>query len=78
MKYGWKALLGVLWVSCLAGATLIVFLALGWYSPWAFAAAGAVGLVFGIPAGIWNARKLRRDDPNWKNGRYVKAPKGLS
>ncbi len=78
MKYGWKPLLGAIWVLCLAGAALIVFLMLGWYSVWAFAVAGALGLVLGIPAGIWNARKLRREDPNWKNGHYVEAPEGLT
>lgn len=78
MKYGWKALLGVIWVFCLTGTALIVFFVAGWYSPWAFATAGALGLVIGVPAGMWNARKVRREDPNWKDGQYVKAPEGLS
>ena len=30
-----------------------------------------IGLVLGVPAGIWNTRKLRREDPHWQNGHYV-------
>lgn len=55
----------VLWVSCVAGAAVIAFLAAGWVSWVAFAAAAVVGLVVGVPAGIWTARRIKVDDPNW-------------
>lgn len=55
----------VLWVSCVAGALVIAFLAAGWVSWVAFAVAAVVGLVVGVPAGIWTARRIKVDDPNW-------------
>ncbi len=71
MKYGWKLVFTPLWVLCVAGAALVGFFAVGWYSWAAFITAGVVGLVIGIPAGIWNTRKVRREDPNWQNGHHV-------
>lgn len=71
MKYGWKPLFGAIWAVCAAGVVVIAALSLGWTSWVAFAVAGVVGLVVGVPAGIWNARKLRRDDPNWEDGHAV-------
>lgn len=72
MKYGWKLLITPIWVMCVAGAAVIAALSVGWVSWTAFVASGVVGLVIGIPAGIWNTRKMRREDPNWENGHYVR------
>lgn len=69
MRLGWRFLFGPLWALCVAGAVLIVCLAAGWYSWQAFVLAGVIGLVAGVPAGVWNARKVRRDDPDWDGSR---------
>lgn len=73
MKYGWKLLLIPLWALSIAGAVVIAGLSIGLVSWVTFAVAGVVGLVLGVPAGIWNTRKIRREDPNWENGHYVPA-----
>jgi len=65
MKYGWKLVFTPLWVLCVAGAALTVFFVYDWYSWTAFATAGVIGLLIGVPGGIWNTRKVRREDPNW-------------
>ncbi|WP_172330902.1 hypothetical protein [Mangrovicoccus sp. HB161399] len=65
MKYGWRLLLIPLWALCIAGAALTAFLAAGWIGWPAFALAAVLGLVLGIPGGLWNTRKVRRDDPAW-------------
>lgn len=65
MKYGWKLLFIPLWTLCLAGAFLIGFMAFGWVSWSAFVVAGALGLIIGVPAGIWQTRYIRREDPAW-------------
>lgn len=65
MKYGWRLVFAPLWTLCLAGAALIAFFTIGWYDWAAFATAAAIGLMAGIPAGIWNAHKVRRDDGAW-------------
>lgn len=65
MKYGWKLLFIPLWALCIAGAVVIAGLAVGLMSWWTFVIAGIVGLVIGVPAGIWNVRKVRREDPDW-------------
>lgn len=54
-----------LWVSSVAGAAVVALLSIGWVSWVSFAIAGVVGLVVGVPAGIWTARLIKRDDPNW-------------
>ena len=55
----------VLWVASIAGAAVIAALAFGWMDWTAFAASGLAGLIIGIPAGIWTARRVKREDPNW-------------
>ncbi len=54
-----------LWVACIAGVVVIAALSLGWVGWMPFALAGLVGLVLGVPLGIWNARKIKHDDPAW-------------
>ena len=68
MKYGWRLVLTPLWALCIAGAFVTAFLAMGWYSWAAFSLAGLVGLAIGVPVGIWNTKKVRRDDPWWQTG----------
>lgn len=65
MKAPLRTFLVTLWVACLAGAAVIAALASGWVSWTAFAAAGALGVVLGTPAGLWTAREIKREDPNW-------------
>lgn len=59
----------LLWVSSIAGAAVVAFLSMGWVTWPAFATAGLLGLVVGVPAGIWTARAVKRDDPNWPPNR---------
>jgi hypothetical protein len=54
-----------LWVACIAGAAVIAALSLGWVGWTAFATSGAIGLVAGIPLGLWSARRIKKDDPHW-------------
>ena len=65
-----RTLMVTLWVSCLAGGAVIVFLSIGWVSWLSFVTAGALGLVTGVPAGLWSARAIKREDPNWPSGRH--------
>ena len=52
---------------------VIAGLALGLFTWVTFVVAGVVGLVVGIPAGLWNTKKVRRDDPDWKTDRHIPA-----
>jgi uncharacterized membrane protein YfcA len=60
-----RTFLVVLWAVCIAGTFAIAFLSMGWVSWQAFAVAGTAGLVLGFPSGIWTARRIKRDDPDW-------------
>ncbi len=60
-----RLLMIAIWVACVTGTAVVVFLSLEWVTWIAFAAAGVLGLVIGVPAGIWSARAIKRDDPNW-------------
>lgn len=60
-----RSFLVALWVPCIAGAMVILLLSLGWTGWITFVVSGAVGLVIGVPAGIWTARKIKRQDPGW-------------
>ncbi|MDK3074970.1 hypothetical protein QO034_17915 [Sedimentitalea sp. JM2-8] len=60
-----RTLMIALWAACLAGGAVILFLSLGWVSWPSFVAAGALGLLIGVPAGLWSARAIKREDPNW-------------
>ncbi|MTJ05583.1 MAG: hypothetical protein FH759_12925 [Sediminimonas qiaohouensis] len=65
----------LIWVSSVAGAAVIAVLSIGWVSWMSFVLSGLVGLIIGVPAGIWNARTVKRDDPNWppKRSRHREA-----
>lgn len=65
MKYGWRLLFIPLWAFCVAGAALVAFFVYGWYAWEAFALAAAIGALIGVPAGIWNTKKVRREDGSW-------------
>lgn len=65
MKYGWRLLFIPLWAMCIAGAFLTAFLAAGWIGWQSFAIAAGIGLLLGVPGGLWNTYKVRRDDPGW-------------
>lgn len=73
MKHGWRLLFIPLWALCVAGVVVIAGLALGLFTWATFVVAGVVGLVVGIPAGLWNTKKVRRDDPDWKTDRHIPA-----
>ncbi|MCV2868363.1 hypothetical protein OEW28_06945 [Defluviimonas sp. WL0002] len=60
-----RTIMVALWVTCLAGAVLTAFFSYGWYGWVPFAISGAIGVIVGVPAGIWTARQIKRDDPNW-------------
>ena len=55
----------VLWVACIAGAAVVAALSLGWVGWVPFAASGVLGLVLGIPIGLWSARRIKKEDPAW-------------
>lgn len=46
-------------VGCIAGAVVIAGLTAGVYSWKLFAAAIAIGLAVGVPAGLWSVRRMR-------------------
>lgn len=54
-----RTLLVALWVACVAGAAVIVGLALGYYSWATFAVAAGAGLLIGVPAALANWVHLR-------------------
>lgn len=60
-----RSFMVLLWVSIVAGAAVIAFLALGFIHWMSFVVAGVLGLAVGVPAGIWTARLIKREDPSW-------------
>ena len=60
-----RSSLAALWVACIAGVVVIVLLSSGWTGWKTFAIAGVIGLLIGIPAGIWSASHIKREDPGW-------------
>ncbi len=62
-----------IWVVCVVGVAVIALLTLGWFTWITFAIAGVVGLVVGVPAGVWSARAIKREDPQWPPKRRSKA-----
>ena len=69
MRAPLRTLLAVIWVACVAGAIVIFALTFGVMSWKAFAVAGLLGLVIGIPGGLWTARQIKREDPSWPPAR---------
>ncbi len=65
-----RTIMVTLWVMCLAGALVIAFLSAGWVGWTPFVLSGILGLAIGIPAGLWTARKIKRDDPAWPPARH--------
>ena len=53
MKHGWRLVFVPLAVACIAGAALVLFLAMAWVSAAAFGTAALIGLVLGVPFGLW-------------------------
>lgn len=66
-----RTLMITLWMLCAAGGAIVVALSVGAAQPMDFFLAGLVGLVVGIPAGLWTAREIKRDDPNWPPHRHA-------
>ena len=62
------AYLTPLWVLCIAGAVVVAGLALNLTGWPLFLAAGLIGLA-GVPLAVWNARRIRKGDPNWPANR---------
>ena len=54
-----------LFVASIAGTVVIVALALGFYTWWAFAISGVVGIVLGVPLGIWVTNAIKRAGSAW-------------
>jgi hypothetical protein len=50
-------------VGCIAGAVVIAGLTAGIYSWKLFAAAIAIGVVTGVPFGLWSVRRMRATPP---------------
>lgn len=70
MRAPLRTVMVVLWVSSIAGAAIIALLSIGWVSWVSFAISGLVGLIVGVPAGIWTAHAIKREDPNWPPKRF--------
>lgn len=60
-----RTVMVALWVVCIAGAAVIAALSYGWVGWMAFVVSGVIGLVLGVPLGIWSARQIKREDPLW-------------
>lgn len=60
-----RSIMVVLWVVCAAGAVLTALMSFGAVTWVSFAISGAIGLIVGLPAGLWTARAIKRNDPNW-------------
>lgn len=52
-------------VACVAGAALIAFFAFGYYDLGALLWSALIGLVIGVPLGIWASKRIKRRDPDW-------------
>ena len=55
-----RSLIVSIWVMCAAGAALIAGMVMGYVDWQVFAVAAVVGLVVGVPGGLWSARAMRR------------------
>lgn len=71
MKHGWRLIFIPLWALCIAGVVVTAGLVLGFFTWLTFVVAAIVGLAIGIPVGLWNTKKLRRQDPDWKTDRHI-------
>ena len=60
-----RTIMVVLWVTSLAGAALVALMSFGAITWISFVIAGAFGFAVGIPAGLWSARAIKREDPSW-------------
>ena len=60
-----RTLMVALWILCLAGAVLVVLMSIGEVTWISFAISGVLGVILGVPAGLWTAHAIKRDDPNW-------------
>lgn len=66
------------WVASVAGAALIVGLAMGYYSVATFVLAGVIGLALGVPAALLNWAWLRPNRArqlgwSWPIARWIRA-----
>lgn len=59
----------VIWVTSLAGATLVALMVMGAVTWVSFVIAGVTGLILGVPLGVWSAKAIKREDPNWPRRR---------
>ncbi|MBP0483414.1 hypothetical protein [Sagittula salina] len=60
--------------ASIAGAALVVFFVFGWYSWWAFVAAGVLGLVTAWPVGKAVSARIKKSDPTWSYRRDAPIP----
>ncbi|KEO50542.1 hypothetical protein [Thioclava pacifica] len=65
MKSPLRLLIAALSALVVTGVVVIVALSLGVVEWQDFAMAVIVGLVLGIPAGLWTERRIKRNDPFW-------------
>lgn len=69
-----RTIMVTLWVTSLAGAIVVGFLSAGWVGWPTFVLAGIIGLALGIPAGLYSARRIKRDDPAWPPAQRTDEP----
>lgn len=50
-------------VACAAGVVIIAGLTAGYYGWQVFAVAGLIGIIAGVPFGLWNVRRMRATRP---------------
>ena len=49
----------------IAGALVIVFFSLGWYTWWAIAMAAVIGIATAWPSAYIVSRRIKKNDPEW-------------
>jgi fatty acid desaturase len=65
MRAPLRTIMVTLWAACVTGAVLTLLLAMGWVTWVSFVISAVIGLAVGVPAGLWSAKAIKRDDPNW-------------
>lgn len=61
-------------ILCVAGAAVVAALSLGFVGWPAFAVSAIIGVIVGLPGGIWLARRIKKDDPAWDQRRDSPRP----
>ncbi|SFP75837.1 hypothetical protein [Tranquillimonas alkanivorans] len=61
--------------AVLTGGLAILFFTFNWYSWWSVGVAAVIGFALAWPLAYVISRKVKRDDPNWREDRVKDAKK---